>query len=121
MNGASLDAATAGDRTFRAKRSSRLSHLVYLTDPGGAERREHLVAAEPSAGRRTHEDAALYGIPTVVPWTRVGRYLATGNALRLRHGEEFRRSQLLRDGPAGPELAPGWRSRVQGLRMDLSG
>jgi hypothetical protein len=71
MNGVSLVGAR-GDRTFRAMRASRLSHLVYLADPGGAERREHLVGAEPCAGRQTHEDAALYGIPTVVPGLALG-------------------------------------------------
>jgi hypothetical protein len=39
-------------------------------------------------------------------------YLPTGIDLRLMEGEEFRRTQLLRDGPAVQELAEEWREKL---------
>jgi hypothetical protein len=44
----------------------------------------------------------------------VALYLPTGIDLRLIQGEEFRRTQLLRDGPAVQELAEEWRSKLRG-------
>lgn len=40
-------------------------------------------------------------------------YLPTGIDLRLMQGEEFRRTQLLRDGAAAQELAKEWRLKLR--------
>jgi hypothetical protein len=42
----------------------------------------------------------------------IALYLATGIDLRLMEGEDFRRTQLLRDGPAVQELADEWRLKL---------
>ena len=41
-------------------------------------------------------------------------YLPAGIDLRLMEGDDFRRTQLLRDGPAVQELAEEWRSKLRG-------
>jgi hypothetical protein len=51
----------------------------------------------------------------------IALYLPTGIDLRLMQRDEFRRTQLLRDGPALQELADEWRFKVARLRMDLMG
>jgi hypothetical protein len=43
----------------------------------------------------------------------VALYLPTGIDLRLMEGEDFRRTQLLRDGPAVQELANEWRGKLR--------
>ena len=44
----------------------------------------------------------------------IALYLPTGIDLRLMEGEDFRRTQLLRDGPAVQELAEEWRGKLRG-------
>jgi hypothetical protein len=44
----------------------------------------------------------------------VALYPPTGIDPRLMEGEDFRRTQLLRDGPAVQELAEEWRSKLRG-------
>ena len=43
----------------------------------------------------------------------VAIYLPTGIDLRLMDGEDFRRMELLRDGPAVEKRAEEWRNKLQ--------
>ena len=44
----------------------------------------------------------------------VAVYMPTGIDLRLMEGEDFRRTELLRDGPAVEARAQGWRGKLRG-------
>jgi hypothetical protein len=43
----------------------------------------------------------------------VAVYMTTGIDLRLMEGEDFRRTQLLRDGPAVEALAEQWQAKLR--------
>jgi hypothetical protein len=73
--------------------------------------------------RPAQRDIELWRVTKNSPELRwIAVYLPTGIDLRLMQGEEFRRTQLLRDGPAAQELAEEWRLKLRerGWTLDRS-
>ena len=83
-----------GDVRWQRAILGSLAHIVY----------RRLAQREIELWRATKNSPELR-------WIAV--YLPTGIDLRLMQGEEFRRTQLLRDGPAAQELTEEWRLKLR--------
>jgi hypothetical protein len=63
--------------------------------------------------RRAQREIELWRVTDSRELRCIALYLPTGIDLRLMEGEEFRRTRLLRDGPAVQQLAEEWKVKLR--------